>query len=167
MAHKNDKSHSILPLTILTVADLGRMRRELDSLEEYSMQSEVRNPGHQPQLPRTSRGLEEFAGQYDVNLLIDNQRAKLKQLLDKLLDSAPVIHISFSSDPSPAFLTKLVTWLRNEIHPLILVSVGLQPGIAAGCVVRTTNKYFDMSLRKNLLEKSKMLADSIREPVST
>jgi hypothetical protein len=166
VAHEPAKAKTILPLTILTVVDLGRLSRELTSLDDFSLQSSVRDPGKQPQLPRTSRGLEDLAGQSDLNLLVDDDRAKLKKLVDDLKQTAPVIHISFSADPSPAFMTKLVTWLRNEINPSILVSIGMQPSIAAGCIVRTPNKYFDFSLRKHLLDSGKLLIESLTEPVA-
>jgi hypothetical protein len=69
------------------------------------------------------------------------------------------MHMSFSSEPSQLFLVKLVTWLRQEINPYTLVTVGLQPNIGAGCILRSLNKYFDLSLRQSLVEhKSKLAA---------
>ncbi|HYH36035.1 MAG TPA: hypothetical protein VD706_00875, partial [Candidatus Saccharimonadales bacterium] len=75
---------------------------------------------------------------------------------------SPVLHISFSADPSPTFTEKLMTWLREEIHPLVLLSVGLQPTIGAGCIVRTTNKQFDLSLREDFLKKRELLLSQLR-----
>jgi F0F1-type ATP synthase delta subunit len=159
--HSNKKP--ILPLTVITAVDLGRLSRELEALEDFTLQSAVREAGKQPSLPRTSRGLEEMASQADFNLLKEEDRKKLKNQIDELKKTAPVLHFSFAADPAPAFLTKLITWLRTEIHPAALISIGLQPGIAAGCVVRTRNKYFDFSLRKHLSEQSKLLSQALRE----
>jgi F0F1-type ATP synthase delta subunit len=74
-----------------------------------------------------------------------------------------VLHISFSADPSVSFLEKLMAWLRKEIHPLVLVTVGLQPSIGAGCIIRSTNKQFDLSLRQDFKKKQDMLRDKILE----
>lgn len=156
-----------LPLTIMTVVDLNRLSRELSGIEDFNLQSSVRSPGKQPALPRTSRGLEELANQNNLNLLVDTDRETLKSQLDNLRLHAPVIHMSFAADPSPSFLAKVVTWLRNEIHPSIIVNVGLQPGLAGGCVVRTPNKYFDFSLRKHLQDSAQLLTKSLKEEVSS
>jgi len=37
----------------------------------------------------------------------------------------------------------------------------LQPTIAAGCIVRTTNKYFDFSLRQDFTDKRELLLKQI------
>ena len=47
-----------------------------------------------------------------------------------------------------------MAWFRAEAHPYVLLKVGLQPNIAAGCVIRTSNKYFDLSFR-NQFSRSK------------
>lgn len=164
MAHEAETKQPVLPLTIITAVDLGRINRELAGIEDFSLQSAVRDAGKQPQLPRTSKGLEDLARLNNMNLLVEADRQALRQIVNDLSQNAPVLHMSFASDPNASFMTKLVTWLRQEIHPATLVSVGLQPSIAAGCIVRTTNKYFDFSLRKHLEDNSKMLIDALMEP---
>ena len=71
------------------------------------------------------------------------------------------MHISFSSEPTPIFLERLLSWIRREINPLVLLTIGLQPAIGAGCIVRTTNKYFDLSLRQTFIDKRKLLLEQI------
>ena len=71
------------------------------------------------------------------------------------------MHISFAADPSASFTEKIVAWFRENIHPNILVQIGLQPNIAAGCVVRTANKIFDFSLRENFNQSQQSLIDAI------
>jgi hypothetical protein len=68
--------------------------------------------------------------------------------LKSLSANAPVMHVSFSVDPPGPYVQKIVFWFRHNIRGDILVRVGLQPNIGAGCVVRTTNKSFDFSLKK-------------------
>jgi F0F1-type ATP synthase delta subunit len=96
-----------------------------------------------------------------INVLVEPERQRLAEFLLQVRKHAPVLHISFSADPSPLFTQKLVTWLRREIHPFVLLQIGLQPNIGAGCVVRTTNQYFDFSLRQNFIEKRGLLAEKL------
>jgi F0F1-type ATP synthase delta subunit len=103
-----------------------------------------------------------------LNLLQAEDRVALQQFLDAVKRQSPVIHMSFSADPSAAFIEKLMVWLRREIHPVLLLTIGLQPTIGAGCIVRTTNKYFDFSLRQDFLKKRDLLLAKLSAtPAST
>jgi hypothetical protein len=113
-------------------------------------------------MPKTSRLLDEFTSTNKLNLLHDKDRARALSFLISVKAKAPVLHMSFSVDPSPAFIQKLMTWLRAEIHPLVLVHVGLQPNIGAGCVVRGTNKYFDFSLRQHFKKQRSLLMEKLQ-----
>ena len=100
--------------------------------------------------PRLTRLLEALAKENKCNLLDQPQRRKLTQQLNQILKQAPLLHISFASDPAPRVLERILVWLRANIHSQTLLQVGLQPTIAAGCTLRTPNKVFDMSLRSQL-----------------
>lgn len=152
----------VLPTLMSSPSDVSRVRRELQSLDEYLQAQRLRQPGMpMDQLPKLSRMLDELAQTNNLNLLHHTVRQELEQYLDYLRTQAPVIHVSFASDPSSASLQKIVVWLRNNIRPDVLVRVGLQPGIVAGCVVRTTNRYFDFSLRKHLQDQTPVLLDAL------
>jgi len=69
--------------------------------------------------------------------------------------------MSFNADPSPLFSQRLVTWLRQEIHPQVLVQTGLQPSLGAGCTLRTTNQFFDFSLREHFKQNRQLLVQKI------
>ncbi len=157
------EEHGILqlPLAVISLVDTGRLLREATDLDEFLVQSTLRQPGEKISLPRTSKLLEETAKQNKLNLLVQTERRQLIGFLEELKVNAPVLHFSFAVDPSPAFLRKLTEWLRQEIHPLVLLQIGLQPSIAAGCVLRTTDKYFDFSLRNYLLAKRDTLIGQI------
>jgi F0F1-type ATP synthase delta subunit len=92
------------------------------------------------------------------------ERAMLQQFLEVVYTQAPRVHVSFASDPSAAFTAKIVQWFRDSVHRAILVQVGLQPTIAAGCVVRTTNKSFDFSLRHHFDEQRELLLEALEVP---
>ena len=127
------------------------------------MQDSIREAGRQPKLPKISHSLEELAKNNDINLLIDKDRQKLTAMLKDHYLHAPIVHISFSSDPQPAFLSKIINWFRAEVDPRIILQVGLQPSIAAGCIVRTANKQFDFSLRRHFSEHRQLLLDSLSQ----
>lgn len=157
-----------LPTNVVSRGDVNRLERELLSLEEFVVSSEVREAGKQPKMPRTSKLFEEFVQLNNLNALIAEDRAKLTAYLAWLKKNSPVIHMSFSSDPSPLFTQKLISWLRQNFHPSLLLSVGLQPSIGAGCIVRTRNKYFDLSLRQRFLDKRDVLVAKLQpEPKET
>jgi G3E family GTPase len=99
-----------------------------------------------------------------LDLAQPGHRAALRQFLASVKASSPVLHLSFSADPAPAFLEKLMAWLRREIHPALLVTIGLQPTIGAGCLLRTTNKYFDFSLRQRFADKRQLLQAALQLP---
>jgi hypothetical protein len=103
---------------------------------------------------------------YEVNLLQASDRTKLLRVLDHIRLTSPQIHISLAADPSAAFTDKITSWLRQNVHPQLLVKIGLEPSIGAGCIVRTTNKQFDFSLRQRFVDSRKLLIQKIQETVA-
>lgn len=164
MAHDEQSTGNmfVLPTQVFGVVEVRRLSRELEQLDEYLRQASLREGGgKQPALPRFSRLLDSTASENHLNLLQADDRERLIEELQKTLDSAPVIHLSFASDPSANFLEKIVSWLRDNIHPVTLIRLGLQPSIAAGCVLRTQNKAFDFSLRHRFDEERGLLLMSL------
>lgn len=162
MAPSVGETYLQLPISVISRVDVGRLLREVDALDDFLKQSAIREPGTPIKLPRTSRLFDETVTANQINVLHDEDRRRLKVFLTEVRNSAPMLHMSFSADPSPLFTQKLLTWLRSELHPVVLLQVGLQPNIGAGCVVRTTNKYFDFSLRSRFKEKGQILTDLLK-----
>jgi hypothetical protein len=158
---EQDNNFFRLPTGVVSQVDVGRLLREIEALDEFLEQSAVRKPGTQVQMPRTSKLLDEMIQMNKLNVVNVAERTRLMNFLITLRAKAPIIHISFSADPAPLFTQKLITWLRENIHPLVLLKVGLQPNIGAGCVVRTTNKFFDLSLRQDFANKHDLLMAKI------
>lgn len=156
------KNTLILPVTVCSPVDVRRLIRELENIDDFLHESTVRKPGTSTKMPRTSRLLDEVIQVNSINVLLEDGRYRLKDYLVLVNTKAPVVHMSFSADPSPLSLKRLVTWLRNEVHPYALLDVGLQPGIGAGCMVRTTNKYFDLSLKQHLEKQRDLLTEKLR-----
>ena len=163
MAHEQTQNRKILslPLQVVSRADLGRLLREATAVDDFMAQSAIREPGTSVKMPRTSRLLDEMLTANKLNILVEDQRHQLMEFLKEVSSDAPMLHMSFSADPSPLFLKRLMSWLRQEIHPLVLVQIGLQPNIGAGCIIRTPNKYFDFSLRQQLASKQDLLLSKL------
>jgi len=150
-----------LPVSVVGPVDVGRLQREVEALENYFQSARLRGAA-ETKLPKTSRLLDQLAEANNINLLEENQRVLLSQYLAAVKAKAPRLHMSFSADPSTQFTEKLMVWLRREISPHVLLTVGLQPSIGAGCMIRTTNKYFDLSLAKNLSKQGDVLLQRLR-----
>lgn len=146
------------PLSVVTKVDVGRLLREIEQIDNFLQQASIRTPGTSVKMPKTSRLFDETIEVNKLNMLHDDDRKRLFDFLRQVKQSAPIMHISFSADPSPLFTQKLITWLRAEVHPLVLLQIGLQPNMGAGCVLRTSNKYFDFSLRDRFKSKGDVLA---------
>lgn len=163
-----DQHHMVgLPLSVVGPVDLGRLIRELESLENVLLESQLRTPDQEAKVPKTSHAMEEILGLNKLDLLKEDDRRSLKQFLTTVRAKAPRLHMSFSADPSPAFINKIMTWLRDNVHPVVLLTVGMQPGIGAGCIIRTPNKYFDLSLGKDIAKKREVLMATLREMPQT
>jgi hypothetical protein len=150
-----------LPTIVFGPVEIHRLRRELETVEDFIGQASIREPGKQSRLPKTTRTLEALAGNNNLNLLLPTDRKKLTQFLKAIEDKAPVIHMSFASDPSATFTAKIVAWLRTNVHPYALLQLGLQPTIAAGCIMRTPNKTFDFSLRHRFDDQRGLLTSAL------
>lgn len=150
-----------LPIQATGRVDVGRILREVEQIDNFLRQAAIREPGTPVKMPKTSRLLDEFTSSNKLNLLHDDDRLRALNFLVEVKAKAPVMHMSFSVDPSPAFTQQITMWLRQEIHPLVLLQVGLQPNIGAGCVMRTTNKYFDFSLREHFKKQRQLLIQKL------
>lgn len=150
-----------LPGTVVSRADATRLSRELEAINGYLEQAQMRS-SKDTKPPRLSDVLEEITHTNRLNLLHQEDRQRLTVFLKDLKEDAPAIHMSFAVVPSSQFTSKLLDWLRSEIHPLLLLNIGLQPNIAAGCVIRTTNKYIDCSMRQHLLANRPKLVELMR-----
>lgn len=154
---KSDSSKPMLPPSVVGPVDVTRLIREMETINDFLLQLGLRSGGSPTKVPKTSYLLEKTVQLNKLNLLRKTDRASLLKFMTSVRDGSPVMHMSFSSDPSPAFTEKLITWLRREIHPHVLMNIGLQPNLGVGCVLRTTNRYFDLSLRQDLSKKRDLL----------
>jgi hypothetical protein len=131
----------------------------MEALDDYLHQAGLRQGGEAVKLPKTSRVMDEFAAANKLNLLLPEARRESLEFFDFVSSKAPVVHMSFAVEPSSAFRQKLIVWWRGNVHPFVLLDVGLQPDIAIGSVVRTPNKQYDFSLRNHFKNKRAKLIE--------
>lgn len=156
------KAAFTLPVSVISPADLGQVLRELEEVDRTLQAASLRQGGEEVSLPKIGRLLNDVAEVNRLNLLHGDERQQLLAELTRLKEAAPSLHMSFTADPSPAFLLKLIGWLRQEIHPHALLRTGLLPNIGAGCVLRTTNKVFDFSLKSRFEKNYQILVDELK-----
>lgn len=150
-----------LPDSVSTRGDVGRLLRELEMLSDFLGQASIRQPGTAVQAPKTSNVFDEMVTKNKLNMLQEDHRSKLKNFLSSLREKAPVLHVSFSAEPSPMISQQLTAWVRQNLHPYIILQIGLNPSIGAGCILRTTNKFFDLSLREKFNSQKAALAQQL------
>lgn len=152
-----------LTLNIVSTLELARVIRELEKLDDFLHQANLRSGGQPNTMPKTTRSLETVAEANKRSLLNAEDRSQLLADLKELKIKAKKVHISFAVEPSPVVLQKIAAWLRQHVEDNLLVDVGVQPTISVGCIVRTTNKVFDMSLRNRFKEKRPLLAELLEK----
>lgn len=155
------RNQYVLPTLIAGPADLNRSLLELEALEDFLRQAAIRKD-RGVKLPKTSRLLDNLAAANKLDLLKAADREHLVAFLQSVQQHAPVLHISFAAEPSAAFTGRIVDWLRANVSKYALVQIGLQPSIAAGCILRSTNKVFDMSLRRHLQQSTGLMIEQMR-----
>ncbi len=144
----------VLPTAVVSRSDVGKALREIDKINDFFHQEGLRGSKDKP-LPTLSLVLDSLSQANGLNMIHAEDRDKLKAFLTQLKTKAPVVHMSFPSEASSDFTAKLLEWYRANLHAYTLLTVGLRPELAAGCTVRTTNKFFDFSFRGRF-EKTKI-----------
>jgi len=158
------KDHEItlnLTSAVNSLSDVNKLINELESIEEFFLKMKAKSSLSQVDVPKSSIALEELAKLNSLNLMKSEDREKLNLFLHFIRTKSPTIHLSFGSSPDDKFLTKVTDWFRAQVNPYLLISIGLQPTIGAGFKIRTTNKYYDFSLRKYLTANKQTLVETL------
>lgn len=155
-----------LPVGVVGPGDVRQLRRNLEQLEDTLQQMRLRTNAPVAKLPRASRALEEFAATNRLNLLLPDDRQRAAAFLGNVLAHAPVLHMSFAAEASRAFTTEIILWLRQNIAADVLLSVGLEPTLAAGCMLRTPVRQYDLSLRARFAAQTGLLAEKLHGEVA-
>ena len=147
-----------LPDSIVSPLDFGQIQRELFMLDEFLGSSRGAS-----KLPFVSTELNTIMKQTDINPLSADDRARLTRQLQFVRRTAPVVQMSFASEPGKQAMRPLVRWFREKSHPNTLITIGVEPNIAGGCVLRTSTKTFDFSLQKLLQHNRSVLTNNLMQ----
>lgn len=150
-----------LPIALASRQDITHIHRELRLFDDVAMQSVMRHD-NPVKYPPISGLLRDMVKDNQIDLSNEKARKKLINELETLKNNAPSIHMSFAVEPTPQVLQKIVTWLRAEIDPRIVIQVGLQPTIAAGTIIRTPSHQYDFSLRQHLIKNRQKLIEALK-----
>jgi ATP synthase delta (OSCP) subunit. len=156
----------ILPSALITKADLARLVREIEDLDNEFEAQKARNqtegkPHEGYHMPAISEGLHEFVELNKIDLLDDNVRRELRRRVKRIKDKAPVLHMTFAVEADLPALRQLVEYIRKEFHPQALIEVGLQPSLVGGVYMRTPNRAYDFSIRAKLAENRNIIQQDL------
>lgn len=154
-----------LSTAIVSQSDLVRLLREVEQFDgqyaQAALQERVKSKAVAVSA-HTSLGLQQLADQSGISLSTDEGRQELRDTINDLLRRSPQLHISFASEPPQAHLRTVVEWLRHNIHASVLVRTSVQPAIIAGCIIRSSNRVLDLSLRRSFEEALPQLTKEMR-----
>ena len=155
----------MLPKSLVGRIEVARLIRELERVDVDLTAQAIRTPDD-VHIPVTSQILSDVLVLNQIEIRDERQRKQLMEVLNKVKDTAPSMQITFASNPEPEITHQLVEWIRVNLHPVALVTVGLQPGLVGGCVVRTPDHIYDFSLRRQFRQNVPMLAEEIRAVIT-
>lgn len=162
----DDDTQFGLPPALIGRSDVSRLLREIERVDYELETQEIRTPGQPLSIPNMSRGLTEVITLNNVNVTNITERKRMLESLREAKDRAPNVQITFAVDPAPEITSQIVAWIRQNLHPRALVTVGLQPSIMGGCVVRTPDHIYDFSLRKRFKDERASLIEAINASIA-
>jgi hypothetical protein len=156
----------VFPPALVTRADLARIVREVETIDVDLEAQKARNhttgqTGYH--LPNLSRSLNDFVEINKVNIADDHARMLLKEQLRVMKDKAPIMHLTFAVEADPGSLQQLLQYIREQIHPQALLTVGLQPAIIGGVYMRTPNHVHDLTIRSKLAQSRGVILQEIEQ----
>jgi G3E family GTPase len=158
----DDKSKLLLlPMTVTGHAHLAKLIRELETVENDLESQKARHHDATPTIPTMSQALADIIEINKVDITKTQQRMQLKSRLSFTKDRAPTMHFTFAVQADPESLQQLAEYVRREIHPQALISVGLQPVLVGGVYLRTPNHVHDFSLKQRLHDQRGLISQAL------
>lgn len=157
-----------LPPALIGRAHLAQLVRELEVVENDFESQKARGATKDTyKMPHMTRALSDCIELNKIDIMSGQVRMHFKSALNDMKNKAPVIHFTFASEPDLEVLQKLTDWVRTEVHPQALVSVGIQPGLVGGVYLRTPNHVHDFSLKALLHTKRGIIADELATAIQS
>ena len=148
------RSDLVLPSSLATRSDLQRVIAEIERIDNSLNSAQIHEQIGHPvdDSLTTSKQLADFLQINDIDIKNGEDRSRLLHDARHLKITAPVIHVTFATSADNDELTKIIDWVRQSVHPMAVLAVGLQPSLIGGVYIRTTNKVFDFSIRSQLAD---------------
>ena len=108
-----------------------------------------------------SSDLQDLLGDNGIKALDATNLPKLRSFIADMLSTAPQISMILAALPNTVEQVELVQWLRSRINPNLLVHFVQNNDLLAGCVVRTDQTVYDLSLRKALWQNQDKLIERL------
>jgi F0F1-type ATP synthase delta subunit len=145
---------------IVTPLELGKVQRELFALNEF-LSANNHGTSSGKSMPYTSPLLSNMVKASGLNMIKKEDRTMFNNQLQFVRRTAPVVRVSFAAEPSKQALRVLVRWFRENGHPNTLLDPSVQPGIGGGCIINTSTKTFDFSIKNLFVDSLPELAKKI------
>lgn len=153
-----------LPPALIGRAHLAQLIRELEDVEnDLERQKAHGKSKDEMKVPTMSRALADCVELNNIDIMAGQTRMRFKTALGVMKDRAPAMHFTFATEPDGESLQRLTDWIRREIHPQALVSIGLQPGLVGGVYLRTPNHVHDFSLKRLLHDKRGLISEALEQ----
>lgn len=158
-----DHTHFVLPASIVSRIDVSRVMREFEAYDNALTANTVRQKAGTDanEVPAVSAQLQSFLDSNPVDVTNTTARSEYISQLRLLKDAVPVVHMTFAVVADVESLQQLTSWLRESVHPQVVIDAHVQPALVAGTYVRTANKVFDLSVRGALRAKRGALKEAL------
>lgn len=152
-----------LPSSIVSKLDLSRLVTEAERVDNELTEVSIRSKagGESIPSPAKSAQLNDFLQTNNLSFDDDHRRGEIISAMRRLKDLAPVVTMTFAVVADTESLEQLTQWLRDSVHPQVLIASGLQPALIAGVYLRTPNRVQDFSLRTKLKNGRGLLVEKL------
>lgn len=144
-----------LPASVISRVDVSRLVREFEALDNALTSKGVREKANASELemPAQTPQLTAFLDANPVVLENAKDREDYIKQLRLLKKNVHVMNMTFAVVADAESLQQLSAWIRDAIHPQIVLEAHLQPALVAGAYIRSQNHVFDFSVRNALKSK--------------
>ena len=144
-----------LPASVISRVDVSRLVREFEALDNALTSKAVREKANASELemPAQTPQLTAFLDANPVVLENAKDREDYIKQLRLLKKNVHVMNMTFAVVADAESLQQLSAWIRDAIHPQIVLEAHLQPALVAGAYIRSQNHVFDFSVRNALKAK--------------
>lgn len=145
-----------LPLDTYSPDQLSTLVLELQDLSSAVRDATARKDTAHPQLSA------DLANLLNENNVADNDAAAIEELTKaaaQALDKAPTVHILLAAMPGRAQKRQFVTWFREQINPLTLMTFAARSDLGGGAIIQAGSHLYDLSFRRGIIDNKAKLTE--------